>query len=83
MTTRFFHHKHKSDTVEYAAMKHVELSDEQLKQVSGGYIVASPQGASDWQKRQHYAHTHPGIMAPLIGFPQGNSADSLSVARAL
>jgi len=64
----FFHHEREGDMVDCTAMKHVELSDEQLKQVSGGYIADSPQGESDWQKRQHYTHTHPGVAVPLLSF---------------
>ena len=73
MTTRFFHHKSKDDTVDHPALEDVELSDEQLKQVSGGYIVAGPQGELDWQRRRHYARTHPGMAVPLISFAQGSS----------
>jgi len=68
MTTGFFHHDNADDTVGRTAMKHVELSDEQLKQVSGGYIIANPQGESDWQKRQYHEHIHPGIAVPSISF---------------
>ena len=67
MMREFFHHKSKDDTtVNSATMKHGELSDEQLKQVSGGYIVDNPQGELDWQKRQDYEHTHPGIAVPFF-----------------
>ncbi len=68
MMREFFHHKSKGDTVDCAAMKHVELSDEQLKQVSGGYIADNTQGELDWQNRQHFEHTHPGIAVPLLSF---------------
>ena len=68
MKIEFFHYKSKDDTVGTAAMKHVELSDEQLKQASGGYIIAGPQGELDWQKRQSYQHTHPGTAIPLTSF---------------
>jgi bacteriocin-like protein len=68
MMREFFHHKSKDDTVDSSAIKHVELSDEQLKQVSGGYIADNPQGESDWQKRQDYEKTHPGIAVPLLSF---------------
>lgn len=65
MTTKLFHHKSKDDTIDSTPVKDVELSDEQLKQVSGGFIVNSPQGQLDWQKRQEYQQTHPGVMIPF------------------
>lgn len=68
MLREFFHHQIKDDTVDRAAMKDVELSDEQMKQVSGGYIGAGPQGESDWHKRQHYQDTHSGVAVPLLSF---------------
>jgi bacteriocin-like protein len=58
-------------------MKHVELSDEQLKQVSGGYINANPQGELDWQRRQYYKRTHPGIRIQQIAWSR-NSHSKLS-----
>ena len=68
MIREFFHSQSKDAPVDRIAMQDVELSDEQLKQVSGGYIVADQQGQFDWQKRQHYAYTHPGRAVPFLSF---------------
>jgi hypothetical protein len=66
MTIKFFHREKQNEAVESIALEQMELSDEQLEQVSGGYIVAGPTGELDWLKRLKYAHNHPGRMIPLL-----------------
>jgi hypothetical protein len=46
-------------------MEQVELSNEQLEQVTGGYIVNNPQGWLDYLRREQYAKNHPGTVIPL------------------
>ena len=62
---KLFHRESEDKIVDHAAMKQVELSDEQLEQVSGGYIVNNSQGWSDFLRREQYQKTHPGTMIPL------------------
>lgn len=66
MTTHFFHREKQNEAVDLASMKQRELNDEQLGQISGGYIIAGPAGELDWQRRQLYYRTHPGRMEPLV-----------------
>ncbi len=66
MTIKFFHREKRNEAVESTFLEQMELSDEQLEQVSGGYIVAGQQGELDWLKRLKYAHNHPGRMIPLM-----------------
>ena len=66
MTINFFRREKQNEVVESASLEQMELSDEQLEQVSGGYIIAGPAGELDWLKRLHYAHTHHDRMIPLL-----------------
>jgi|GEM_PF-3163079 len=66
MTINFFRREKQNEVVESASLEQMELSGEQLEQVSGGYIVAGHKGELDWQKRLKYAHNHPGMMIPLL-----------------
>ena len=66
MTIKFFQREKQNEVVESTSLEQKELSDEQLAQVSGGYIVSGPAGELDWLKRLQYAHTHPGRMIPLL-----------------
>ncbi|HEV2659920.1 MAG TPA: hypothetical protein VGU68_04930 [Ktedonobacteraceae bacterium] len=66
MTIKFLHSKKQNEAVESTSLEQMELSDEQLEQVAGGYIVAGQQGELDWLKRLKYAHNHPGRMIPLL-----------------
>ena len=65
MVKKLFHRERENKIVDHAVMKQVELSDEQLEQVSGGYIVNNSQGWSDFLRREQYQKTHPGTMIPL------------------
>ncbi len=66
MTIKFFQREKQNEVVESTSLEQRELSDEQLEQVSGGYIIAGPAGELDWLKRLKYAHEHPGTMIPLM-----------------
>lgn len=66
MTIKFFRSEKQNEVVESASLEQMELNDEQLAQVTGGYIVAGHKGELDWQKRLKYAHNHPGTMIPLL-----------------
>ncbi len=66
MTIKFFQREKQNEVVESTALEQSELSDEQLEQVSGGYIIAGAAGEQDWLKRLKYAHDHPGRMIPLL-----------------
>jgi hypothetical protein len=72
MLSVFFHHvtadRATMQDADHAAVQDAEeLGDEQLKRVWGGFIVAGPQGETDWQQRQNYAQTHPGVAVPFFG----------------
>jgi hypothetical protein len=69
MTINFFQREKQDEAVELTSLEQRELSDEQLDQVSGGYIIAGPAGELDWLKRLQYAHNHPGRMIPLVARP--------------
>ena len=66
MTIKFFRREKQNEAVESASLEQMELSDEQLEQVSGGYIIAGPAGELDWLRRLQYAHNHPCTMIPLV-----------------
>jgi hypothetical protein len=66
MTIKFFQREKQNEVVESTSLEQRELSDEQLEQFSGGYIVSGPAGELDWLKRLQYAHNHPGRMIPLM-----------------
>lgn len=66
MTIKFLHREKQNEAVQSTSLEQMELSDEQLEQVSGGYIVAGHKGEQDWQKRLKYAHNHPGTIIPLM-----------------
>jgi bacteriocin-like protein len=71
MKFNFFQHEKQDELVDVVSLEQKELSDEQLKQVAGGYIIAGPGGELDWLKRLKYAHDHPGTMIPLVARQNG------------
>lgn len=66
MLNRFLHTEQKDEAKELEIVQGVELSDEEMEQVAGGYIIAGPAGQLDWLRRQMYYRTHPGQVQPLV-----------------
>ncbi len=67
MALHFFHEEQEIRQADPATNYHQqqELSDEQLAEVAGGFIIAGQKGQLDWMRRLWYQHTHPGTMIPL------------------
>ena len=65
MMKQLFRRESEENPVDHTAMEQVELSNEQLEQVTGGYIVNNQQGWLDYLRREQYAKNHPGTVIPL------------------